>query len=120
MAGEADAARMSELGAAGLEMRRARATVRAGLQAGTTSLAEVLASPVHPAVADLSLAEVIRMTRVGVSRAGMESIGRDAVRVKPPVNLMQRAGRAGVGSRAWAASQGEKWADMGARRRPSA
>lgn len=118
MGGEANAARMGELRVAGIEVRRARAAVRADLQAGTTTLADVLAAPVHPAVADLSLAEIIRMTRMGVGRAGMESIGRDAVLAKPPVNLMQRAGRAGVSSRAWAASQGEKWAGLGARAAP--
>lgn len=115
MGGEADGRRMDELRPIGVELRRARARVRAGLQAGTTSLAEVL-SPVHPAVADLSLAEVVRMTRAHSARGGMEALGREAVSRR--VNLMLRAGRASAASRAWVAAEGEKWqADAEDRRR---
>lgn len=96
--------------AAGLSVRRAKAMVRRDLITGRVTLADVL-SPVDPALADFSLAEVVRLQWSAAGRRAMpalEELGRYAVR--DGVNLMMAAGRASVSSRAWVAEHGSKWA----------
>lgn len=95
---------------AGLPMRRARARVRNDLLAGDVTLQELL-MPVDPAIANLALAEVVRMQWSSSRRRALptlEELGRLALRDR--VNLMMAAGRASGYSRAWVVEHGSKWA----------
>jgi hypothetical protein len=92
----------------GLPMRRARAEVRRDLTTGRRTLHDVL---LDPAVADLALAEVVRLQWTASRRRAvpaLEELGRLAVRDR--VNLMMAVGRASGYSRAWVAEHGSKWA----------
>lgn len=96
--------------AASLDTRKGRARVRADLIAGRLTLQDVLV-PAHPAVADLSLADVMRLQWSQAGRRAtpaLEQLGRLALRDR--VNLMVAAGRASGYSRAWVAEHGSKWA----------
>lgn len=88
----------------------ARAVVRRDLGSGRLSLHDVLV-PVHPAIADLVLADVVRLQWRSAGRRAvpaLEELGRYALRDR--VNLMVAASRASGYSRAWVAEHGSKWA----------
>lgn len=90
--------------------RKAKAQVYADLTTGLLSLQDVLV-PVHPALVDLPLVEVVRMQWAKAGRQTtptLEALGRKAVH--DGVNLMMAAGRASGYSRAWVAEHGSKWA----------
>lgn len=94
--------------AAGLAMKGARAAVRSDLVAGRVSLADALELP---AVADIALADVVRMQWRGAGRRAVPALERLGCRaVGDGVNLLAPAGHASIVSRAWVAEHGSKWA----------